>query len=324
MDFDQEPEELKALKNVPPRDPRAAARGRAHFLAQAKNLQGVPVTPIWRRIKWTLERPRFALFARAMLLALMFVAVGSSAAVVAAQDALPNEPLYAVKLWTEDVRVDLTADPETRADLLIDFANRRAGELAALPAPDPAITNRAQAQLQAALQIAAQLDDAGLVRVLTKAEKELEHQARKIEQTQVREMIQAQRALVQLGLQNKNEFRQRVNAGKDHTLLQPVVEKPTDVGSPVTAPAASNDSSSSASPGNSNASPARGTPPAEPPGKANGNPPLAEPPGKSAERTPPGNAPDKTPGPPPDVTHGPPAKSTPEQKIPPGQTRRPQ
>lgn len=160
----------------------------------------------------------------ALVLAFAVVFGGSGAVAVAAQEALPNDPLYPVKLWTEDVRVNLAFDQETRANLLLDFANRRTNELA-VAGDSAALAEqtiaREQNQVQAALHIAAQLDEAGMLRVLTRTQLQLEQQTRTMEQmqfsmsSQVREMIQAQQALIQLGLQNHNEFRNRVFGAQD-------------------------------------------------------------------------------------------------------------
>ncbi len=218
---------LDQLKPVPPRDPDVTARGRAQFLTQARTLRPtVSAKPFWRQIGWNIFPQKEVRMSTlmALVLALAVAFGGSGAVAVAAQEALPNDPLYPVKLWTEDVRVNLAFDQETRANLLLDFANRRANELtvagdsAALAEQTIA---REQNQVQAALHIAAQLDEAGMLRVLTRTQLQLAQQTRTMEQmqfsmsSQVREMIQAQQALIQLGLQNRNEFRNRVFGTQD-------------------------------------------------------------------------------------------------------------
>lgn len=232
MEQDEKPElellrSLEQLKPVPPRDPDVTARGRAQFLTQAQKLRPpVSAEPFWRQIGWNIFPQKEVRVPTIIALVLAFaVALGGSGAVaVAAQDAMPNDPLYPVKLLTEDVRVNLAFDQETRANLLLDFANRRANELA-VAGDSTAMAEQTMArereQVQAALQIAAQLDEAGMLRVLTRSQAQLEQQTRTMEQvqfsmsSQVREMIRSQQALIQLGLQNRNEFRNRVFNAQD-------------------------------------------------------------------------------------------------------------
>ncbi|MCL6512149.1 MAG: DUF5667 domain-containing protein [Anaerolineae bacterium] len=59
-------------------------------------------------------------------------ALVSAAVIATAQSSLPHQPLYSIKLWSEDVQLLLTANPTHRLDLLITFANRRTAELEAL------------------------------------------------------------------------------------------------------------------------------------------------------------------------------------------------
>ncbi len=52
-----------------------------------------------------------------------------AATVYASQDSLPGETLYPVKIWSEDVQLDLTADQEKKLDLSMDFTDRRLDEI---------------------------------------------------------------------------------------------------------------------------------------------------------------------------------------------------
>ena len=62
-------------------------------------------------------------------LALVFVFVFSvTGTVFASQGALPGEQLYGVKRFTEDVQYTFTTSPEQRAELSMDYANRRLNE----------------------------------------------------------------------------------------------------------------------------------------------------------------------------------------------------
>ena len=63
---------------------------------------------------------------------LVAVGAGGGATAFASQDALPNDTLYPVKLFTEDVHVWLTFDDTSRANLLLDQSAERMQEIATL------------------------------------------------------------------------------------------------------------------------------------------------------------------------------------------------
>lgn len=223
---------LDQLKPFPPRDLRVAAHGRAQFLAQAKNLQSaVPARSFWRHICWNPFFPRKEQFHMAPIIALILaltLAVGSSgAAVYASQDALPNTPLYPVKIWSENVCVALASNAETRANLLLDLAERRTWEIVALGtqniAPGDQVLTRQRDQIQNALQIATTMQDQSMEQLLTRTRDQLREQIRIIEtgessatglaleeMTRAREMLRAQIALAEMGLQDPPRFRIQV------------------------------------------------------------------------------------------------------------------
>jgi hypothetical protein len=87
---------------------------------------------------------------------------GAGATVYAAQDSMPNDSLYAVKTWSEDVKLGLTSDPAAKSDLLESYLYRRFAELDTLLAdgetiPDDFVT-RTQDQLKAMGDSVAQMD----------------------------------------------------------------------------------------------------------------------------------------------------------------------
>lgn len=225
-------EKLNGFKSTPARDAQAAARRRANFLAEAESLrQAVPPATLWRRTGW------FNLFQRkerfhmstltALIMALVVALGGSGATVYAAQSALPTDSLYPVKILSEDIQVSLTEDPEARANLLLDLANRRLGEIAALGAkgipPTEPVIAREQQQIENALQIAASMDDATMTRELLRTRTLLRDQLRDADRLQnqssgqslqtlarVREMLTARLALVEAGLTDPQTFRARM------------------------------------------------------------------------------------------------------------------
>jgi hypothetical protein len=95
-----------------------------------------------------------ALIAAILVFGLVF-GVGQAAAA-----SLPGEPLYELKLASEEVRLGLTQDPESRAKFRVILAEERLEEISALVeqgrAVDDSAVARAQQQLTQAFEAAAQ------------------------------------------------------------------------------------------------------------------------------------------------------------------------
>jgi hypothetical protein len=150
---------LNTLRLVPPRDPRLASHGRAAFLAAAAQRKSSVASAGGAR--WFLgARRAFAAVLRpawALVIILATIVLGSATVVFAAQGSLPDEPLYPVKVWSEDARLSLANDSDVRLNLLIEFANRRKAELDALQAqqmqPSPRFYERFGDQVDEALSL---------------------------------------------------------------------------------------------------------------------------------------------------------------------------
>jgi hypothetical protein len=110
-------ERLDQIKAVPPRNPQVAARARARFLAQA-----VAASESRRQKGWGFffRKQQFAMNMVVTLLVIASLFIGGGTTVKAAQDDLPNEPLYAIKILSEDVSLQFQKDPEARADRLME------------------------------------------------------------------------------------------------------------------------------------------------------------------------------------------------------------
>ncbi|MGC9360265.1 MAG: DUF5667 domain-containing protein [Anaerolineae bacterium] len=118
---DQIRRQLQALRPVPPRAPKVVAERRAAFLRACRNatlLRGAACA----------RSPRFRLAAIAIGLALLIV-VSSGLTVSAAQTALPGDPLYAIKVGAEQVRLALTFNQAARAERMVARVVTRAREL---------------------------------------------------------------------------------------------------------------------------------------------------------------------------------------------------
>lgn len=222
---------------------------------------------------------------------------GGGTAVGAAQDDLPNEPLYAVKTWTEDLSLQFQDAPEEKVDRLMDLTQTRIQEMIRLseegePIPDQ-VTLRLEQHIRQALQLCANMDDPTLERALLRIRDQLQQQDRDMERlqlqtqdqllTQTRAMIQERLRLVENGLLDPEMFREQARNGfrfgQDDELTPPAqdgngpqnqngqpIEAPgepnTDPGGPNTAPGGSN-----TDPGGPNTEPGR--PNADPNGNTN-------------------------------------------------------
>ena len=150
--------------------------------------------------------------------------LGGGATAAAAQDDLPTEPLYPLKLWTENARLSLAGDPQDQANLLMNMAQTRVEEMAALAEegvePPAQVQQRLELQLEQTLQLASGMDDAALTQTLTLLHERLQTQDRLMEQlqthvnadiepllTRTREMLQTRLRLVEEGLVDPQGFR---------------------------------------------------------------------------------------------------------------------
>jgi hypothetical protein len=161
------------LRQVPPRDRLAAVQGRGRFLAQAatlRNTQPIPQRKGWLAMLFSpsflYRKEKFAMVATfIVVLAILFGGTGITA--YAATESLPNEALYPVKTMMEDIRLDLTKDPDKQFDLLDLYLTIRFNELDEMKAAgiplNSAIANRILLQLDQMLQLAASQSDADMV-----------------------------------------------------------------------------------------------------------------------------------------------------------------
>jgi hypothetical protein len=129
------PDDLQAyfqsVRSVPERNARRAEDTRRIFLAEAAMLASPVSAPTGGRLNGPadIRKGRFVmvrLFGSLAVAAAIFF--GGGAAVAGAQSSMPEDALYPVKLWSEDVRLS-AADPSARMGLALQFADRRAEEI---------------------------------------------------------------------------------------------------------------------------------------------------------------------------------------------------
>ena len=127
---------LQTLKATPERDNAQASHGKANFLAASKRISTEPVSISWYdRLSNVIQTSRlqFSTFTIAILIGI--IALGFSASVAAAQQALPEQFLYPYKIWLENQRLVLTTRPESSIDLHLKFAETRLTELESIQTP---------------------------------------------------------------------------------------------------------------------------------------------------------------------------------------------
>jgi hypothetical protein len=139
-----------------------------------------------------------------------------------------------VKIFSEDLRVNLTAEPQSQLNVLLDLADRRVDEIGALvaqgePVPEEVVT-RFQSQMQSAYQIAAGLEGDGQIQAMEKIQLRAENQVRVLNlveppttgqgtltREQVKAMLQEQIRQAQNGmvvpLQLQQHYRLQLNQG---------------------------------------------------------------------------------------------------------------
>ncbi|MEW6610046.1 MAG: DUF5667 domain-containing protein [Patescibacteria group bacterium] len=121
-------EQLKSLNSSPASepDPRWIAQVRTKLAWVMENPGHVPLPRMipLPKAHFRLRRMMFAIS-----ISLVIVMLAGSGITYAAQGALPDSLLYPVKIASEDVLIAITKDPMKRANLGLEFANRRVEEI---------------------------------------------------------------------------------------------------------------------------------------------------------------------------------------------------
>jgi hypothetical protein len=130
-----------------------------------------------------------------LLVALGLVFGGGGAALAASQSAMPDEALYPVKTWSEQVQLQLAGDDEGKLQLMNTFTNRRMEEIRTMlqageQVPEPVMT-RLEYQLQYMLQMAAGQPEDQSKQALLQVRNQLQIQNQLMQQLQLCEGDQA-------------------------------------------------------------------------------------------------------------------------------------
>ncbi|MCS6847161.1 MAG: DUF5667 domain-containing protein [Anaerolineae bacterium] len=171
---------LDKLTDTPPRDPRAAERGKAAFLTQAEAARAGQAMA-----KRESARARRRLLRLSLAATGAFI-LGGAAVTLVAQASRPNDALYSVKLLSEEARLALTFDERAQLDLLIEFSNRRLDELQTTSdrAAQRSVILRLEWQVNRAAEIAVRIGnvDAGVAASLQRLRDRAERARRAIQQ----------------------------------------------------------------------------------------------------------------------------------------------
>jgi hypothetical protein len=202
---------LAPLRDAPYPDPQVLGQEKARFMELGGNLRQTLIpspstseTPLSQHgdIPARRQQPRLILKALTAALIALFILVGSSLTVYAAQDSLPGETLYLVKSWSEDIRLSLTSSPQNRLSLTLDYTDRRVGEITRLLATGKTLpentSDRFQEELDNALQMAAEMDDGQMQYALGQIKHQAENQGMTLEELLNSLPAQAEPAIIRL------------------------------------------------------------------------------------------------------------------------------
>lgn len=194
-----EPELMKKLtilKISAKRDPEKEKKARAAFLQEAQVLSASVTVPQKQRHNgWTNfiqslvtfrkeQNPMLNILAT-IILVVTLVFGGGGVAVAAAENSLPETPLYGFKLWMEDARWSITTRPESQYELSLENTNQRAEEARLVlqtgkSLPD-SFANAYQNQVEQTIQAALNLPENQVVQALEQIRTHLQNQERALD-----------------------------------------------------------------------------------------------------------------------------------------------
>jgi hypothetical protein len=244
--------QFEELKAAPARDPLRAASARARFLSEAASYQHT-VSPRAhvRQSGWIfpIRKEKLAMNALVSLILAASLLLGGGATIAAAQDDLPTQSLYQLKLWTENATLAMNGEPQEQADLLMNMAQTRVQEMAALAemgiTPPDQVRARLEGHLRQTLMLAADMDGAELEQTLLQLRDRLREQDRIMQQSQThagaeieplltrtRQMLQLHQRLVDQGLADPQGFRYMMKNGMQYGPDEEATPGPNQQGEP--------------------------------------------------------------------------------------------
>jgi hypothetical protein len=243
-------ESLRTLQTDSPRDEQKAAGRKAAYLAEARQLKPTVSTGETERHPirgWLFtpflpkpNRQGVPIMNIAMLIVLVFGLVfgGGSVAVSAAQGSMPDSPLYALKMISEQIRVQTAGETEAGFELALQLANRRIEEANYLlqngVAPDETLLNRLQQQNENCLRLALNLPEDQAEQALLRLQEQLRQQLRTMEglnpspgndaqaaRLRIHSTLEKYLSLAELGARDQTQLRQELQKREQDRLNQP-------------------------------------------------------------------------------------------------------
>ncbi len=213
---------------------QVSASSRNDYLRKANLISRKPVSKpiLGRPIYWKLpilKELKMGTIATIMII-LGLLLGGTTATAYAAQDALPTDTLYPVKVLTENIQADLTSNPDLKLELALQFAETRIDEITQLKEeglmpPEPVYANL-QLQIQRAIELATQLGEQNLEPALLQIRERLQNQVQLLGEggedpvmLRTRTLLQERIQLIDTGLGNVNGFYFEAQNGWENTPL---------------------------------------------------------------------------------------------------------
>ena len=165
-----------------------------------------------------------------LLLALGLLLGGTTATVYAAQDDLPNQMLYPVKLITENIQTDFAATSADKFELALQFAETRIDEILQMQSegtipPEPVYANL-EMQIQRSIELATQQGETNLEAALLQVRDRLQTKLMLMDGSaetptllRTRTLLQERIQLIETGLGNLNGFYMEAQNGWENTPL---------------------------------------------------------------------------------------------------------
>jgi hypothetical protein len=168
--------------------------------------KNIPIQQASIQEKHTMLNPITTIF---LIVTMLFG--GGGVTVAAAQSAQPDDLLYPVKIVSEDVRSQLTTNPQSQADLALELTQRRADEIQNQVSDGESLSEETQtryeSEVDTAVQLADGLPEAQAVQALERVQERLRLQQTVLAQLEknnphATEMILRSRSMVEQHLED--------------------------------------------------------------------------------------------------------------------------
>jgi hypothetical protein len=196
------------------RNPENAKQGRLSFLQEAENMNSNAVSKVvnrrhngWMQDIQSLfkfsnkERsPMFTAIATFLVITTLILG-GGGVTVAAAQSSLPEQPLYDVKLWSEDIRLSLTDDPLLKSQLSQDFLNERFEEIVLLSeegeVPTELVLTEYENQFEETIRLALNLPEEEAIQSMLEIQTRLQTQLQTLTQLHAKDSSNLEPVMLQ-------------------------------------------------------------------------------------------------------------------------------